>query len=171
MDNGIKHRITRTWRHLTSSGAAAKRAFPETTLTAISEAITAGEQTHRGEVRLIIEKALDLDDAWDGVTNRQRALALFADYGVWDTEDNCGVLIYVNLAEHRVDIVADRGIDRRIDSATWQAVCRTMTDGFKAGHFHDATLAAIGQVNELLRQHFPADGSRANELPDKPLML
>lgn len=168
---GMGQRLTRAWRHLTSSSGEAKRAFPETTLSAISEAITAGEQTHRGEVRLIVEKALPFDDAWDGVSNRQRALALFADYGVWDTEDNCGVLIYINLAEHKVDIVADRGIDRKIDSATWQAVCRTMTEGFKGGRFHDATLAAIGQVNELLRQHFPADGNRANELPDKPLML
>ena len=168
---GITQRIKRTWRHLGSSGSEAKRAFPEATLSAISEAITAGEQTHRGEVRLIVEKALPFDDAWDGVSNRQRALALFADYGVWDTEDNCGVLIYINLAEHKVDIVADRGIDRKIDAATWQAVCRTMTGGFKEGRFHDATLAAIGQVNELLRRHFPATGSRANELPDKPLML
>jgi len=168
---GFGQRLKRAWRHLTSSSGDAKRAFPETTLAAISEAITAGEQTHRGEVRLIVEKALPFDDAWDGVSNRQRALALFADYGVWDTEDNCGVLIYINLAEHKVDIVADRGIDRRIDSATWQAVCRTMTDGFRQGRFHDATLAAIAQVNELLRQHFPASGNRANELPDKPLML
>lgn len=168
---GIGQRFKRAWRHLTSSSGDARRAFPEATLTAISEAITAGEQTHRGEVRLIVEKALPFDDAWDGVSNRQRALALFADYGVWDTEDNCGVLIYINLAEHKVDIVADRGIDRKIDSATWQAVCRTMTDGFRQGRFHDATLAAVAQVNELLRQHFPANGSRANELPDKPLML
>ena len=167
----IGQRIGRAWRHVTSSSADAKRAFPETTLSAISEAITAGEQTHRGEVRLIVEKALPMDEAWDGVTNRQRALALFADYGVWDTEDNCGVLIYINLAEHKVDIVADRGIDRKIDSATWQAICQTMTNGFRAGNFHDATLAAIGQVNDLLRQHFPANGTRANELPDKPLML
>ncbi|MEW6761902.1 MAG: TPM domain-containing protein [Pseudomonadota bacterium] len=168
---GIGQRLGRAWRHLTSSSMEAKRAFPEATLTAIGEAITAGEQTHRGEVRLIVEKGLSFDDAWDGVTNRQRALALFADYGVWDTEDNCGVLIYINLAEHKVDIVADRGIDRKIDSATWQAVCRTMTEGFRNGQFHEATLAAIEQVNALLREHFPANGARPNELPDKPLML
>ena len=167
----IGQRLGRAWRHLTSSSAEAKRAFPEATLTAIGEAITAGEQTHRGEVRLIVEKGLSFDDAWDGVTNRQRALALFADYGVWDTEDNCGVLIYINLAEHKVDIVADRGIDRKIDGATWQAVCRTMTEGFRNGQFHEATLAAIEQVNALLREHFPANGARPNELPDKPLML
>ena len=167
----IADKTTRAWRHATSSAAEARRAFPETTLTAIAEAIDAGERTHRGEVRLIVEKALPFAAAWDGITNRQRALALFADYGVWDTEDNCGVLIYVNLAEHKVDIVADRGIDRKIDDATWRAVCRTMTDGFKAGRFHDATLAAVAQVNDLLHQHFPANGERVNELSDRPIML
>lgn len=164
-------KLRRAWRHLTSGSAEARRAFPDATLAAIAEAIDAGERTHRGEVRLIVEKALPFDAAWDGVTNRQRAIALFADYGVWDTEDNCGVLIYVNLAEHKVDIVADRGIDRRIDAATWQAVCRTMTEGFRQGRFHEATLAAVGQVNALLREHFPADGERPNELPDHPVML
>jgi uncharacterized membrane protein len=98
-------------------------------------------------------------------------LALFAEHGVWDTEDNCGVLIYVNLAERKVDIVADRNVNRKIDAATWQKVCRTMTDGFARGQFHDSTIAAVAQVNELLRQHFPADGARRNELPDNPIML
>ncbi|WP_156885703.1 TPM domain-containing protein [Massilia niastensis] len=171
MRQSMGQRIRRAWRHLNSSAAEARRAFPDETLGAIAQAIDAGERTHRGEVRLIVEKGLPFDAAWDGVTNRQRALALFADYGVWDTEDNCGVLIYVNLAEHKVDIVADRGIDRRIDSATWQAVCRTMTDGFRQGRFHESTLAAIEQVNALLRQHFPAEGERPNELPDHPVML
>ncbi|MDN4053120.1 TPM domain-containing protein [Massilia sp. YIM B02763] len=166
-----QNRFRRTLRHLLSTRAEAQRAFPPATLAAIADAITAGEQTHRGEVRLIVEKALPLAAAWDGVTNRQRALALFADYGIWDTEDNCGVLIYVNLAEHKVDIVADRGIDRRIDAATWQAVCDTLTRGFARGAFHDATLDAVAQVNALLRRHFPADGARPNELPDRPLML
>lgn len=164
-------RLGRVMRHWRSSKADAQRAFPEATLAAAAQAIAAGEQTHRGEVRFIVEAALPTDEAWDGITNRQRALALFADYGVWDTEDNCGVLIYVNLAEHKVDIVADRGIDRKIDSATWQAVCRTMTDGFRQGNYHDAALAAIEQVNSLLRQHFPANGARPNELPDRPIML
>ena len=164
-------RFGRVMKHWGSSRADAQRAFPESTLNAAAQAITAGEQTHRGEVRFIVEKSLPTDEVWDGVTNRQRALALFADYGVWDTEDNCGVLIYVNLAEHKVDIVADRGIDRKIDEATWQAVCATMTEGFRQGSFHDATLAAIEQVNALLRTHFPATGARPNELPDSPIML
>jgi len=161
----------RTLRHLLSTRTEAERVFPPATLAAIAEAITAGERTHRGEVRLIVEKALPLSDAWSGTSNRQRAIALFADYGIWDTDDHCGVLIYVNLAEHKVDIVADRGIDRRIEASTWQAVCDTLTQGFGRGDFHGATLAAIGHVNALLRQHFPTDGDQRNELPDQPVML
>ena len=164
-------RIQRTLRHLLSTRTEAARAFPPATLEAIAEAITAGERLHRGEVCLVVEKALPLAAAWDGTSNRQRALALFADYGIWDTEDNCGVLIYVNLADRQVDIVADRGIGRHIDPGTWQAVCDTLTAGFGQGRFHDATLDAIGQVNALLGRHFPADGARPNELPDRPLML
>jgi uncharacterized membrane protein len=164
-------RFRRALRHWMSTRAEAERIFPPATLAAISEAIAAGERSHRGEVRLIVEKSLPVSAAWSGVTNRQRAIALFADYGIWDTEDNCGVLIYVNLADHKVDIVADRGIDRRIDAATWQAVCATMTRGFAQGDFHGATLGAIAQVNDLLRQHFPSNGARPNELPDRPLML
>lgn len=164
-------RLSRVLRHWRSTKADARRAFPDATLEAVAQAITAGERTHRGEVRFIVEKALPADEIWDGVSNRQRALALFADYGVWDTEDNCGVLIYVNLADHKVDIVADRGIDRKIDTSTWQAVCRTMTEGFKRGEFHQAALAAVEQVNSLLREHFPANGDRPNELPDRPIML
>jgi uncharacterized membrane protein len=163
--------IQRALRHLRSTRSAAERAFPQATLTALAAAIATGERMHRGEVRLVIERALPLSAAWSGVSNRQRAIALFADYGIWDTEDNCGVLIYVNLADRKVDIVADRGIDRKINAATWQAVCNTMTGGFAHGDYHGAALAAVEQVNELLRRHFPANGTRPNELPDQPLML
>lgn len=171
MTHSIGNRVRRLMRHWGSGAADARRAFPPETLAAIGQAIADGERTHRGEVRLIVEKAMPFDAIWGGMSNRQRAVALFADYGVWDTEENCGVLIYVNLAEHRVEIVADRGIDRKIDEATWRQVCRTMTDGFRQGKFRDSTLSAIEQVNQLLRTHFPADGERPNELPDRPLML
>lgn len=161
----------RVWRHFAMTKASAKRAFPPATLDAITTAVMTGEQQHRGEIRLVVEKSLPLAAVWAGVTNRQRALAMFAECGVWDTADNSGVLIYVNLAERKVDIVADRGIDGCIDCATWQAVCTTMTAGFARGNFHDSTLAAIAAVNDLLRTHFPATGDRPNDLPDRPMML
>lgn len=164
-------RMQRLWRHWTSTTAQGRKLFPPESLAAIGAAITAGEQTHRGELRLVVEAAMPSELVWDGVSNRQRALALFAETGVWDTEDNCGVLIYVNLAERKVDIVADRAINRRISAATWQAVCDTLTAGYARGQFHASTLAAVEQVNLLLREHFPAAGARANELPDHPILL
>jgi uncharacterized membrane protein len=169
--SSVSQRLGRALRHWKTTAAHGRRAFPPESLAAIGGAISEGERTHRGEVRLIVEASMPFDAIWADVSNRQRALALFAEHGVWDTEDNCGVLIYVNLAEHKIDIVADRNVNRKIDAPTWQAVCRTMTDGFAHGKFHDSTMAAVAQVNELLRQHFPADGARANELPDAPIMM
>ncbi|MEO7496263.1 MAG: TPM domain-containing protein [Massilia sp.] len=167
----LADKLQRAWRHWRTTAAVGRRAFPAQTLSAITQAITAGEQSHRGELRLIVENSMPGELVWHEVSNRKRALALFAEYGVWDTEDNCGVLIYINLAERKVDIVADRAINRRIEPATWQSICNAMTSGFALGQFHDSTLAAVEQVNALLRQHFPAEGARANELPDRPLVL
>ncbi|MES2317644.1 MAG: TPM domain-containing protein [Pseudomonadota bacterium] len=167
----FSERLTRQWRHWRSTAAQGRRMFPADTLAKIGAAITAGEQRHRGELRLIVENAMPSDAIWSDLSNRQRAIALFAEYGVWDTEDNCGVLIYVNVAEHKVDIVVDRHIGRKIDAATWQQVCRTMTAGFARGDVEGSTLAAVEQVNALLAAHFPATGARLNELPDAPIVL
>lgn len=171
MGSSFTTRIKRAIRHWRTTAAVGREAFPRDSLAGLGAAITEGELQHRGEVRLIVENSMPFDAVWNDVSNRQRALALFAEYGVWDTEDNCGVLIYVNLAEHKVDIVCDRHIGRLIEPATWQAICQTMTQGFARGQFHDSTLAAIGQVNQLLRQHFPAAGEAVNELPDHPIVL
>ncbi len=171
MAHSITARLKRALRHWRTTAAVGREAFPTASLADLGAAITEGEIHHRGEVRLIVENSMPFDAIWNDVTARQRALALFAEYGVWDTEDNCGVLIYVNLAEHKVEIVCDRNIGRRIDSATWQAICRAMTQGFAHGEFHDSTLTAIREVGDLLRRNFPAEGEAVNELPDHPIVL
>jgi uncharacterized membrane protein len=167
----FSERMSRLWRHWIASTAKARRMFPAQTLDRLGQAITAGEQRHRGEVRLIVENAMPSNMIRADVSNRERALGLFAEYAVWDTADRCGVLIYVNLAERKVDIVADRHIAQKIDGATWQQICGGMTEGFKRDAFEASTLAAIEQVNALLAAHFPATGARTNELPDHPVML
>jgi uncharacterized membrane protein len=164
-------RLKRQWRHWMASAAKGRRLFPADALARLGQAISAGEQRHRGEVRLIVENSMPSDMIWADVDNRQRARGLFAEYAVWDTADRCGVLIYVNLAERKVDIVVDRHIGQKIDPATWQAICATLTQGFAGGEFERSTLAAIERVNALLAEHFPATGPRANELPDHPVML
>ncbi|QBE62699.1 TPM domain-containing protein [Pseudoduganella lutea] len=164
-------RWRRALRHLMTGSGEGRRCFPEKTLAAIAAAIADGEQRHRAEVRLVVEPALPFGAALDGMSNRERARALFAQYGVWDTEENCGVLIYVNLADHAVDIVADRNVGRRIADTEWQAVCGTMTAAYKRGEFAEGTVAALNQLADLLQRHFPSDGSRPNQLPDEAVIL
>lgn len=151
--------------------ASGRRIFPDASLKAIEDAIAKGERSHRAEVRVIIEPALSAPAVWSGVSPRERARELFSIYGVWDTEENCGVLVYVNLADHQVEIVADRGVGRIVSAADWEAVCRTMTRGFARGDYHASTLDALAQLNALLQEHYPDDGATRNQLSNRPVML
>lgn len=163
--------FTRLIRHLCSTTAVGRRTFPEKTLKAIEEAIAEGETRHRAEVRMVIEPALNMQAVLSGMSSRDRARELFSDYRVWDTEENCGVLVYVNLADHKVEIVADRGVGRAIAAKDWEAVCRTMTQGFAHGDYHNSVLAALKELNALLERQYPDDGSTRNQLSNKPVML
>jgi uncharacterized membrane protein YgcG len=163
--------LRRMLRHLFTTTAAGRRAFPPSALKAIQAAIARGEALHRAEVRLIVEPALSMQDVLSGETSRERARELFTQYRIWDTEENCGVLIYINLADHKVEIITDRTIGRLISAADWQAVCRTMTRDFTRGAYQESVLAALDQLNALLQTHFPADGSRKNQLSNRPIIL
>lgn len=163
--------LTRMMRHLFTTTAAGRRAFPPPTLTAIQAAIAEGEEQHRAEVRLIVEPALPVPAVLSGHASRQRARELFSLYRIWDTEENCGVLIYINLADRKVEIIADRGVGRAVAASDWQAVCHTMTRGFAQGEFHDSAIAGLTQLNRILATHFPANGSRSNQLSDRPIVL
>ncbi len=163
--------LSRMLKHLCTTRIAGRRAFPPATLKAIEDAIADGETRHRAEVRFVIEPALAAQAVLNGVSPRARARELFAHYGVWDTEENCGVLVYVNLADHQVEIVADRGVGRAVAAKEWHAVCRIMTQGFARGAYHDSVIAALGELNALLQRHYPDDGTARNQLSDKPVML
>jgi uncharacterized membrane protein len=164
-------RLARLIKHLRTTASQGRRAFPAPTLKAIEAAISHGESLHRAEVRMIVEPSLNASAVWNGVSSRDRARELFAHYGIWDTEENCGVLVYVNLADHKVEIVADRGVGKAIAAKEWQAICRTMTAGFAEGKYHDAALAALGELNALLQAHYPDDGSSRNQLSNRPVLI
>jgi len=149
-----------------------RRHFPATVLDAIQNAIAAGEQRHQGQVCFAIEGALPLRERARGHTSRQRAQAVFANLGVWNTEHNSGVLIYVLLAEHVIEIVADRGIAARVPQEQWQALCERMRDRFASSEYERGAIEGVRDVSEILAQHFPADGAAGrNELPDRPFLL
>ena len=124
-----------------------------------------------GEIRFVVETAFDLPELWRDLPPRQRALQLFGQYRVWDTAHNNGVLIYVLMADHDVEIVADRGIAQFVPQAEWQAVCRQMEGHFRAGRFKDGSVVGILGVGALLGRHFPGHRASDNELPNQPVLL
>lgn len=165
------NKLPRLFRHLVTTRATGRRAFPESALHAIQNAIAAGEKLHRAEVCCIIEPSLSIAEILEGETSRERARELFALHRIWDTEENCGVLVYINLADHQVEIVADRNVGRALSAGDWETVCKTMTKGFAAGRYEESTLAALKELNELLHVHFPDQGGSVNELSNRPLIV
>ena len=163
--------IARIAKHLVSEGAARRR-FPDAVLDTIQRAIATGEARHRGQVCFAIEGALSLGELLRDRSPRERAHEVFAHLRVWDTEHNSGVLIYVLVADHAIEIVADRGIAARVAESEWQAVCAQLRERFRGEDFESGAVAAVEAVSEILARHFPADGEPiANELPDRPVRL
>jgi len=163
--------IQRILKHLFFLDWHVRRAFPQTTLDAIEQAIRAGEQTHCGEIRFVVEGALEGRALWAGQTARERAIDVFSSLRIWDTEHNSGVLVYVLLADRSVEIVADRGIHARTGAAPWDAICRAMETAFSKSEFQSAALTGLRSIAGVIGQHFPAQLKQGNELPDSPVVL
>jgi len=164
-------RLKRIALHLATDHRTVHRAFPPEALARIEAATSAGERTHAGQVRFVVEAALPLAHVMSRQTAHERALDLFGSLRIWDTEGNSGVLVYVLLADRRVEIVADRGIHREVGEAEWQSICRTMESAFREGRFADGAVAGIDAASALLSRHFPRSGAANNELPDQPIVL
>lgn len=162
----------RTLKHLFTGNLLLRRRFSVATLDAIENAIRQCESRHAGEIRFAVEAALPLSALWRGQTPRERALDVFSQLRVWDTAHNNGVLIYLLLADHRIEIVADRGLTRHVDAARWKAIVDGMSAAFRERRFEDGLHAAIDAVDAVLREHFPAPpgGGNPNELPDTPVL-
>jgi len=157
-------------RHVFSPSV--RRAFPPAHLQAITDAITAGERRHGGQVMFAVEADLALAALWQGITAQQRAEQAFAQLRTWDTEHNNGVLIYLLLADHAIELVADRGLRGHIGEAQWQAICAHMQQRLRNGALQEAVLLAIEEVSDLLAGHYPpVPGSHDDGLPDTPQML
>jgi uncharacterized membrane protein len=147
------------------------RAFPASVLAQIERAVAAGEATHRGEVRFAVEDALEPRALLAGQSARERAIEVFSELRVWDTEENNGVLIYLLLADHDVEIVADRGIHARVGQAEWERICGEMEQALRRGEFEGAIVGGVQAVSRLLARHFPVRPGDRNELPDRPITV
>jgi uncharacterized membrane protein len=163
--------MVRALRHLFAPPWLVRRAFPQDALDRIEAAIGASEKRHRGEIRFAVESGLDFLPVVRGLTPRARAIEVFSMLGVWDTEENTGVLLYLQLVDHDIEIVADRGIARTIAQTEWDAICHRMEEAFRAKQYESGVIGGIAEVSELLARHFPAGAADRDELPDRPSVL
>ncbi len=170
---GDMSRLGRFFRHRMWDEADVRRVLPRAALTRLSARVTESERRHTGEIRLCVEASLPISYLWRGLSARQRALAQFGKLRVWDTEHNNGVLIYLLLAEHAIEVVADRGLNQRVTAAQWQAIVEGLRQSLRGGQFEQGLLDAIRAVETLLAEHFPADPATPprNELPDAVVVL
>jgi uncharacterized membrane protein len=161
----------RVCRHLCISPLALKKRFPKAVMQRIEQAIADSEQTHFGEIRFAVELNLPLLDILRKKSGQQRAVEVFSQLQVWDTEQNNGVLIYLLLADHDFEILADRGIHQHVGAQGWTRISHEMEALFKQGQFETGVLHGIAQISMLLARHYPANATNHNELPNAPVII
>jgi uncharacterized membrane protein len=163
----VKHAAATHWR--------TRMLFPKSTLDAIEGAVARAERAHSGEICFAVETSLAPVRVLNDVSPHARALEVFSALRVWDTELNNGVLIYVQLADRHVEIVADRGFKGRVSQGEWDAVCRLMEENFRGGRFEAGSIAGVDAIGTLLARHYPNEaavpGVHRNQLPDRPTLL
>lgn len=165
------NKMTRFLKHLLATRWQVASSFPAYSMHAIRDAIQASEANHMGELKFAVEAGLDWPQLLSGTTSRERAIEVFSQLKIWDTEHNSGVLIYLLLADRKVEIVADRGIHARVGNEGWATICHGMEKEFRKGNFESGVLQGITAISALLHEHFPAQPHNPNELSDQPIVL
>ena len=166
----------RVLRHRSQDTTDTRRAIPADMVQRLMERVAASEQRHTGEIRIYVESSLPSSYLWRGADTRERAVMMFSKLRVWDTAHNNGVLSHLRLAEHAIELVADRGIDAHVPAQHWQMVVTRMADAFRSNRYEDGLTQALEEVSAVLVEHFPAmDAAGAsqpnpNELPDAPVL-
>ena len=165
--------MKRFFRHALLPGWMVRRLFSPAVMCRVEETVRTSERSHRGELRVAVEAHLELGSLWRGLSTRARAEQVFAQLRVWDTEENSGVLLYINCADRNIEIVADRGINRKVASQAWESICGEMQRCFAQRRFEEGAVAGLVAISDLLVTHYPAvsGGSNPDELPNDPHLL
>lgn len=156
-----------------------RRAIDPDMLERLRRRVAASEARHTGEIRIYVEASLPPSYLWRHLRQdipmnalvRERATSMFGKLRVWDTQHNNGVLLYLLLAEHEIELVADRGLNGLVGQHEWQAMVQRMGAAFALGQFEDGLTQALAEVSAPLVRHFPAQSTpNPNDLPDTPLL-
>lgn len=175
-------KLRRLLRHLWLDADDARHALGNAALDRLEARVRASETGHTGQICLCVEASLPPSYLWRHLARgealasviRDRAITLFGKQRVWDTEDNNGVLIYLLLAEHHIEIVADRALARCLAPAAWQDLVTQLATACRDTRFEDALGSAVDRLDSLLRADFPHSGGTGrmgdDELSDCPVL-
>ena len=164
-------KLSRWFKHAFMPPWCWRLSFSVETINAIEKAVKHSESQHSGELRFAIENSLAPGWVWHGMTARHRATDVFSNLRIWDTEENSGVLIYIQLADHEVHILADRGINKCVAQSEWDRIAQLMRHEFQQSRFREGSLQGIQEITQLLAKHFPANSENINELPNRPVII
>jgi uncharacterized membrane protein len=167
----MKTGLARIWAHLSHDSRLARRIFPDAALSRIEQAVAEGERRHGAEVRVAIEASVPWHRTIRSFSPRERALEVFSEQRVWDTEANNGVLLYLLLADQAIVVVAARAATAALGGDTMQRVCERIRQGFRDHRHEEGVLAALEMLNEGLAKAFPIRSADADELPNRPVRL
>ena len=166
-----KMKISRLFKHLLYPPWLVRRKFPPASLKKIEKAIQHSETRHSAEIRFAVESSLSFVELVQDISCFDRGVDVFSELRVWDTEQNNGVLIYLLLADRTIEIIADRDINKKVDSKEWLRICRLMESFFRKKQFETGVLKGIEEITRLLITLYPANAENINELPNKPVIL
>ena len=165
------NRLARLWRHFFCTTGRAASTYGADGLSRIERAISDGEKLHSCEIRFVVESNLDSTEIWHRVYPRDRAMHLFGQLNVWDTAQNNGLLLYVLLADHAIEVVVDRAIREVLPDSHWQQVLVQIIASYKANDFTNSTISALNQISKDLAVHFAPVANDKNELPNKATLI
>ncbi len=163
--------MIRLFRNLFTRRWDIHRLFPKKSMLLIEEFIKNSELEHRAEICFTVEASLPIWRVLRGVTARQRALEVFSQLRVWDTEDNSGVLLYLLLADRNIEIIADRGINKLVTDIEWKNISEKIKSSFQSGNFEQGVIDGLTEISLILQKYFPSEGKLKNEIPDRPVIL
>jgi len=163
--------FSRLFKHLFATSRQTKKHFPLSGLQLIEDRIAESEIGHSGQIRVVIETTLSPYAIWHQQSSRERAIEVFSLQKIWDTENNNGVLIYLLMADHAFEIIADRGVHQKVGDEFWKKVCEMMEIHLKNSDFQTGVLTGIYEIDQILRQFYPASVITPNELSDKPILI
>jgi uncharacterized membrane protein len=168
---GLWAALVRVLQNRLLEGRQVARLFDDAAFSRIEAAIAAGEARHRGEIRFALEQDLSFDAARRAAASREHALATFSQHGIWDTEENSGILVFLQWPLHAIEIVADRGVASRVSPQLWTDAVARIALGCERGAPVDGIVEAIALIHDALAEAMPYEAGDRNELSDRPIRL